>query len=165
MSFALLGRSNSNGFDFLNSLSFRMTCSQSFLLENLTMVLSLTLFRRWDASILSPIMSTPICWSTLQTISLSSFCLELTKVTPPPQHAHVASIGCFSSTASHDICLDRILFTFLITETSDSSFWKFSFKRLISTVSGTMAICNIKEVSIDSLKQLEVANKVTYVTN
>ena len=32
------------------------------------------------------------------------------------------------------ISLDRILFTFLITETSDSTFWKFSFKRLTSAV-------------------------------
>ena len=30
-----------------------------------------------------------------------------------------------------DICLDRILFTFLTTATSDSSFWKFAFKRLV----------------------------------
>ena len=39
-----------------------------------------------------------------------------------------------------DICLDKILFTFLITETSDSSFWKFSFKRLISAVSEAIVV-------------------------
>ena len=39
-----------------------------------------------------------------------------------------------------DICLDRILFTFLTTETFDSSFWKFPFKRLISAVSEAIVV-------------------------
>ena len=39
-----------------------------------------------------------------------------------------------------DICFDRILFTFLTTEISDSTFWKFSFKRLISVVSEAIVV-------------------------
>ena len=68
-------------------------------------------------------MPTPICWSTLQivgSISLSSI------------DEHCLSID--------DICFDRILFTFLATETSDSSFWKFSFKGWISVVSEAIVV-------------------------
>ena len=47
---------------------FCMTCSQSFLLKNLRMVLPICLFRRYHTFILSPIMSTLLCWSILHTI-------------------------------------------------------------------------------------------------
>ena len=94
-----------------------MTCSKSFLLEKLTMVLPLCFLKRWHASILSSVMSTPVCWSILHTIDSGSLSLI---------------DECISI---DDICLDRILLTFLTTETSRSRFWKFSFKRLISAVS------------------------------
>ena len=68
---------------------------------------------------------------------VQDLCLQLTKVTPPPQHIHVLRIlGPFPHCLSiDDICFNRILFTFLTKETSDSSFWKFSFKCLIYAVS------------------------------
>ena len=82
-------------------------------------------------------MSTPIYWSILLTVWLKFFVLN--KVTIPSQHIHDASTGLFSTTSSIDyFCLDRILFTFLMAETSDSSFWIFSFIRWTSTVSETI---------------------------
>ena len=112
-----------------------MACSQSFLLKNLTMVLSLCLFRRWHASILSPVMSAPIRLSTLQTVGSSSL------VTLPPQHICREHWAFFQYCLFiDDICLDRISFIFLITKPCGSTFWKFSFKRLISAVSETIVV-------------------------
>ena len=118
-----------------------MTCSQSFLLENITMVLSLCLFRRWHASISSPVMPTPICWSTLQTVGLRSL-YSIDEGNPTTStHSRRDYWAFFQHCLSvDDICFDRILFTFLTTETSDSSFWKFSFKRLISAVSEAIVV-------------------------
>ena len=49
--------------------------------------------------------------------------------------------GFFQHCLSIDgICLDRILFTYLITETSDSNFYKFSFKGLISAVGEAIVV-------------------------
>ena len=117
-----------------------MTCSQSFLLENLTMVLSL-LFRRWHASMLSPVISTPICWSTLQTVGSSSL-PSIDEDNPTTStHSRREYWAFFQHCPSiDDICFDKILFTFSITETSDSSFWKFSFKGLISAVSKAIVV-------------------------
>ena len=67
---------------------------------------------------------------------VQDFCLQLTKVTPPPQHIHVVNTGHFSNTASQLMTFAlTMLFTFLTTEASDSSFWKFLFEHLISAVS------------------------------
>ena len=118
-----------------------MTCSQSFLHENLAMVLSLCLFRRWHASILSPVMPTPICWSTLKVVGSRSL-PSISKGNPTTStHSRCEYSVFFQHCLSiNDICLDRILFTFLGTETSDSSFWKFSFKGWISAVSEAIAV-------------------------
>ena len=88
-----------------------MTCLQSFLLENVTMVLLLCFFRRWQALILSPVMSTPVWWSTLQTVgssSLSSIDEGNPTTSRRSRHNYWAFFQhCFSI---DDICLDRILF-------------------------------------------------------
>ena len=94
-----------------------------------------TLFRQWHASFLSPVMSTPICWCILQTVdSISLFLMEEGIPTTSTrscrerwtffQHCHLIN----------EICSARTLLTFLTTETYDCSFWKFLFKRLISSV-------------------------------
>ena len=118
-----------------------MTCSQSFLLENLTMVLSLCLFKRWHASIPSPVMPTPICWSTLQTVGSRSLSSIIEGNPTTSTHSRRKYWAFFQHCLSiDDICFDRILFTFLTTEISDSIFWKFSFKRLISAVSEAIVV-------------------------
>ena len=67
-----LGRALPHSLNSLNSLFFRMTCSQSFLLKSLTMVMSFCLFRQWHASFLSAVMSAPICLCILRTVGPSS---------------------------------------------------------------------------------------------
>ena len=81
------------------------------------------------------VMTTPICWRTLQTVGSRS-------LSPPSQHIHAANTGRFSNTASQlmRFCFDRILLTFLTIETSDSSFWKVSFKCLISAFSEAIVV-------------------------
>ena len=118
-----------------------MTCSESFLLENLTMVLTLCFFRWWHASILSPVMSTPICWNTLQTVGSSSLS-SIDEGNPTTQTHSRREYWTFLQhcLSIDDIWLGKILVTFLITETSDSSFWQFLFNRLISAVSEAIVV-------------------------
>ena len=99
------------------------------------MVLSLCLFRRWHASILSPVMSTPICWRILHTVGSNSLSLidEDNPTTSTKSRREYWAFFQHCLTID-DICLDRILFTVLTTKTFGSTFWKFSFKRLISAV-------------------------------
>ena len=118
-----------------------MTCSQSFALEHLMMVLSLCLFRRWHASMLSPVMSAPICWSTLRTAGSSSLS-SIDEGNPTTSTHSCRKYWAFFQLylSIDDTCLDKILFTFLIIEKSDSNFWKFSFKCLISAVSEVIVV-------------------------
>ena len=131
----------------------RMTCSQSFLLENLTMVLSLCFLRRWHALIRSPVISSPICWNILQTVGSSSLSSIDEGNSTTSTHLRSDYWAFFQQCLSIvDICLHRLLFTFLITETSDSRFWKFPFKRLISAVSEAIVVlvcsCVLRNKSI-----------------
>ena len=118
-----------------------MACSKSFLRENSTVVLSLCLFRRWHVSILSPVMPTPICWSTLQIVGSRSLS-SIDEGNPTTSTHSLREYWAFFQhcLSIDDICFDRKLFTFLATETSDSSFWKFSFKGWISVVSEAIVV-------------------------
>ena len=80
-------------------------CLQSFLLENLMMVLSLFLPSRWQACIFFPEIFTPIWWRILQKVS--SLWSRSTEEGVPTNSAH-----------------SRRAFTFLTTMISDSSFLK-----------------------------------------
>ena len=68
------GKSKSVGFKSFKSFLILITCSQSFLLENSTIVQSLFLLRRWHDSIFSSQISAPICCKTLHTVFSSSLC-------------------------------------------------------------------------------------------
>ena len=100
-----------------------------------------SLFRRRHASIHSRVMPITICWSTFQTVGSRSLS-SIDKGNPTNStHSRREYWAFFRHCLSIDgICFDRILFTFLTTETSDSSVWKFSFKRLISAVSEAIIV-------------------------
>ena len=76
------------------------------------------------------------------TLLASVLCLRLTRIIPTSSiHSRREYWAVFQHCLSiNDICLERILFTFLTTETSNSSIWKFSFKPLIFAVSEAIVV-------------------------
>ena len=120
---------------------FCMTCSQSFLPENLTMILL-------------PFVQTMTCLdpfpcyantnmlkysTTVGSYSLTPIDKNIPSISTHSRQEYWASFQHYLSI--DDICLERTLLTFLTARTSDSSFWKFLFhKRLISAVSEAIIV-------------------------
>ena len=103
----------------------RIVCSQHFLLENLTVVLSLFLLSQWQASILSPEIFTQTLRRILQTLESSWSCSTAegmpTTFTHSRQESCPFSQHCRSTELS---CLTKASFIFLTAMTSDSRFLK-----------------------------------------
>ena len=109
--------------------------SQSFLLKNLAIVLSIFLMSRWLDSIFSSVMLAPMCCRTLQTV-FSSWSSAIDEGNPTRStHSRQEYRAFFQHCLSTDtICLHNMLFTFLTTTISDSSFLKLSLIFFISSV-------------------------------
>ena len=109
--------------------------SQSFLLENLTMTLSLFLPSQWPASILSPEIFTPIWCRILQAVGCSWSCSTEEGMPTTSKHSWWEYCAFFQQCSSTELSyLTKASFTFLTTMISDSSFLKLRYISLISSV-------------------------------
>ena len=121
-SFFLLGISSSKGFDFFLFTFFCMTCSQSFLPENLTMILSpfvqtMTCLDPFPCYANTNMLKYP---TTVGSYSLTSIDKNIPSISTHSRQEYWASFQHYLST--DDICSERTLLIFLTARTSDSSF-------------------------------------------
>ena len=136
------GKSKPVEITFFRSFLTLITCSQSFLLENFTIVRSLFLLRRWHDPIFSSQVSAPISYKTLHTVfsrllCTIELCMLIISAHSLRQYCAFLPLPFKGSQLFHT----RALFTFLPTSTSDSSLLKLAFKffNLISS----LRCCNV----------------------
>ena len=100
-------------------------CSQSFLLENFTMARSLFLPSRWQASILSQEIFTPIWCRIMKTVGSSWSCSTEESMPKTSAHSWREYSAVFQHWRSDELsCLTKASFTFFISTISDASFLK-----------------------------------------
>ena len=118
-------------------------CSQPYLLENLTIVLSLFSPSRLQASIWSPEIFTPIWCRILQTVDPSWSCSTEQGMPTTSSRSRQEYCTFFQHCCSIELsCLTTASFTFLTKTISDSNIFKLQCIYLISFVFIVLLVCS-----------------------